>query len=69
LGTRVVTLDFPVQGWVASNVVPAQLVDGFKHAIYLYVITGISNELSTTANRQTSYNLGTPLVGETRIQT
>jgi len=44
--------------------VPAQLIDGFKHTIYLYVITGISNELSTIANSQTSYNLGT-LVGET----
>jgi len=63
-----VTLDFPVQGWVASNVVPAQLVDGFKHAIYLYVITGISNELSTMANSQTSYNLGIHWWVKRRVQ-
>jgi hypothetical protein len=39
--------------------VPAQLIDGFKRTIYPYVITGISNEVSTMANSQASYNLGT----------
>ena len=29
------TLDFLVQGCVASNVVPAQLIDGFKHDLHV----------------------------------
>jgi len=48
--------------------VPAQLTDGFKDTIYLYVITGISNELSTMANSQTSYNLGTHCGVKGRVQ-
>src|SRR5262249_54964497 len=40
-GTRVVTLDFPFQGWEASNVLTTQVTDGSQHAIYLYLINEI----------------------------
>jgi ubiquinone/menaquinone biosynthesis C-methylase UbiE len=51
-GARVVTLDFPVQGWKASNVLTAQLTDGSQHAIYLYLIGETKKESANMALAQ-----------------
>ena len=48
-GARVVTLDFPVQGWKPSNVLTTQLTDGSQHAIYLYLINEIRKDAATMA--------------------
>src|SRR5262249_25963991 len=37
-GARVVTHDFPINGWDASRVITRRLDDGSPHAIYLYTM-------------------------------
>ncbi len=52
-GARVVSLDFPVPGWRATQVLTATLADRSQHAIYLYSI-GQTQEV-TVALQQRSY--------------
>lgn len=53
-GTRVVSLDFPVPGWRAAQVLTATLPDRSQHAIYLYSI-GQTQEV-TMALQQRTYS-------------
>jgi SAM-dependent methyltransferase len=48
-GARVVTHDFPINGWTASQVVTGRLDDGSQHAIYLYTVNGTRKESAIMA--------------------
>jgi hypothetical protein len=60
-GARVVTLDFPVDGWKPSRVVTAHLDDGSQHAVFLYEVGATSKE--STAMAEKSY-----VSGQTRLE-
>jgi len=48
-GARVVTHDFPINGWNATRVVTGRLDDGSQHAIYLYTVGDSKKESAIMA--------------------
>jgi protein-L-isoaspartate O-methyltransferase len=54
-GARVVTHDFPINGWSPSQVVTGRLQDGSQHAIYLYTVGETRKESAIMAIDSRSY--------------
>lgn len=52
-GARVVTHDFPINGWNATQVVSGRLDDGSQHAIYLYTVGASKKESAIMADKRT----------------
>jgi len=60
-GARVVTHDFPISGWSASQVVTERSADGTPHAIYLYTIGSSEKESAIMADKRSYTLTGTSL--------